>query len=136
MPRIRVVAAVIERDGKYLITQRREEATLPLLWEFPGGKVDGEADTDAATLEREVLERVGAKIEVGTKVAERHHVYDGYEVTLAMYGCRLAEGEEPRALRVKDVRWVGSTEFANYKFPPADQRTMDELLGVKRWSPG
>lgn len=135
MPRIRVVAAVIERDGKYLITQRREEAVLPLLWEFPGGKV-GEGDTDAAALEREVLERVAAKVIVGGKVAERHHVYDGYEVTLAMYGCTLAEGEEPRALRVREVRWVHSVDFAQYKFPPADQQTMDELLGVKRWTPG
>jgi len=38
--RIRVVAAMIEKDGKYLITQRRPTATLPLLWEFPGGRVE------------------------------------------------------------------------------------------------
>ena len=45
---IRVVAAVIAQDGKYLITQRRPTATLPLLWEFPGGRVeDGETHTDA-----------------------------------------------------------------------------------------
>ena len=40
---IRVVASVVERDGNYLITQRRPEAVLPLLWEFPGGRVDVEA---------------------------------------------------------------------------------------------
>jgi 8-oxo-dGTP diphosphatase len=50
---IRVVAAVIERDGCYLITQRRPNAVLPLLWEFPGGKVE-EGETDAAALRREV----------------------------------------------------------------------------------
>ena len=45
---IRVVAAVIERDGRYLITQRRPSASLPLLWEFPGGRVDaGEGDGQA-----------------------------------------------------------------------------------------
>ena len=44
---IRVVAAVIERDGRYLITQRRPAAVLPPLWEFPGGRVE-EAETDAA----------------------------------------------------------------------------------------
>ena len=57
---IRVVAAVIERDGRYLITQRRPTAVLPLLWEFPGGRVEaGETDTHA--LKREVLHRLGAR---------------------------------------------------------------------------
>ena len=36
---IRVVAAVLEDAGRYLITQRRPTAVLPLMWEFPGGKV-------------------------------------------------------------------------------------------------
>ena len=45
---IRVVAAIIERNGRYLITQRRPAAVLPLLWEFPGGRVeDAESDRDA-----------------------------------------------------------------------------------------
>ena len=56
---IRVVAAVVENDGLYLITQRRESAVLPLKWEFPGGKVErGEADEDA--LKRELRERLDA----------------------------------------------------------------------------
>ena len=47
-PHVRVVAAEIQRDGLYLITQRRESAVLPLLWEFPGGRVEeGEADAEA-----------------------------------------------------------------------------------------
>ena len=45
---IRVVAGVIERGGRYLITQRRATAVLPLLWEFPGGRVEpGESDAQA-----------------------------------------------------------------------------------------
>ena len=43
---IRVVAALVEREGRYLITQRRPTAVLPLLWEFPGGRVEtGETDS-------------------------------------------------------------------------------------------
>ena len=129
---IRVVAAVIEREGKYLITQRREEAVLPLLWEFPGGRVN-DGETDEAALRREIQERVGVNVDVGDRVAERHHAYDGYEVMLCLYTCKLREGAEPKPVRVRDVRWVGSGEFASYPFPPADQKTMDELLGVKRW---
>ncbi|MEC8423914.1 MAG: NUDIX domain-containing protein, partial [Myxococcota bacterium] len=56
-PHIRVVAAEIVRDGRFLITQRRPEATMPLLWEFPGGRVE-EGETDAAALARELAEEM------------------------------------------------------------------------------
>ena len=65
---IRVVAAVLERDGRYLITQRRSSAVLPLLWEFPGGRVE-EGETDAHALKREVSHRLGAEIEVGKLIS-------------------------------------------------------------------
>jgi 8-oxo-dGTP diphosphatase len=126
---VRVVAAVIERDGKYLITQRRDEAVLAGLWEFPGGKVE-EGETDEAALEREVEHRIGATVGVAEKVAERNHEYEKYVIHLTLYACQLAPGAEPRAVRVKDVRWVTSSEFGSYKFPPADQATMDQLLGL------
>jgi 8-oxo-dGTP diphosphatase len=130
MEAIRVVAATIERDGRYLITQRRREAVLPLLWEFPGGRVeDGESDADA--LRREIRERLAAEIEVGEELATMVHDYDGYSVTLVVYGARLLS-EELRAARVNDCRWVPSDEFDRYAFPPADQATMDKLLGLHR----
>jgi 8-oxo-dGTP diphosphatase len=129
---IRVVAAVISREGRYLITQRRDEAVLPNLWEFPGGRVEaGEADEEA--LHREVRERIGVDVRVDEKVAEKHHEYDGYDVHLTLYACHLDPGLEPSAVRVKEVRWVASSDFPDYTFPPADQATMDQLLGVKRW---
>ncbi len=129
---VRVVAAVIEREQRYLITQRREEAALPGLWEFPGGKVET-GETDAEALCREVLYRVGVAVEVAELLSDREHAYDGYGVHLSLYRCSLAPAAEPQALRVQQVRWVGSAEFGDYRFPPADQATMDALLGVKRW---
>ena len=78
---VRVVAAVVEREGRYLITQRREQAVLSLLWEFPGGKVEaGEADEDA--LRRELRERLDAEGKIGRKLGEKVHEYDGYRVSL------------------------------------------------------
>lgn len=124
---VRVVAAVIERDGKYLITQRRDEAVLPGLWEFPGGKVE-EGETDEGALHREVLGRIGVDVEVREKLAEREHNYDKYDVHLTLYACKLEADKTPQPLRVKDLRWVASSEFSSYKFPPADQATMDRLL--------
>jgi 8-oxo-dGTP diphosphatase len=128
---IRVVAAVVERQGKYLITQRRDEAVLPRMWEFPGGKVeDDESDEDA--LKREVQERLGVDLVVVKKLTDREHDYDGYVVHLTLFSCTLPPGVEPRAQKVRDVRWVASEEFSQYPFPPADQATMDQLLGVSR----
>ena len=57
-PLIRLVAAVIERDGRYLITQRRSTAVLPGLWEFPGGRVE-DGETDEQALSRELARTAG-----------------------------------------------------------------------------
>jgi 8-oxo-dGTP diphosphatase len=128
---VRVVAAVVEQDGKYLITQRRESAVLALLWEFPGGRVEtGERDEDA--LKRELRERLDAEATIGKKLGEKVHEYDGYRVALALYEATLVEGRPLVARRVRDFRWVSSTEFDQYPFPDADQQTMDQLLGFSR----
>jgi len=131
---IRVVAAVIQQDGKYLITQRRENASLPLLWEFPGGRVEpGESDNEA--LEREFKERLGAKVNVGKPVAFRRHDYDGYTVELVLYEATL-ETDELEPKRVKEYRWVAADEFGQYPFPPADSASLDDFeLLVGRGKP-
>ncbi len=131
VPHIRVVAAVIEKDGRFLITQRRAGGSLGGLWEFPSGKVeDSEADEEA--LRRELRERVGVSIDVGEVVAHRTHCYDGYAVDLVLYKACLLPGEEPHPVRVDDLRWVPAAELENYRFPDADQETTDELLGIRR----
>jgi len=128
---VRVVAAVIAREDRYLITQRRAAAVLPLMWEFPGGRVE-EGESDEEALRREVRGRLDVDIEVGACIARRTHVYDGYSVDLALYQAFLQEEAEPRPVRVADCRWVRSRDFDAYPFPAADQATMDLLLGIRR----
>src|SRR5687768_1486099 len=125
---IRVVAAVIERDGRYLITQRRATAVLPLLWEFPGGKVEA-GETDADALQREVEHRLGVRVEPGEMISYVNHPYERYAVDLYLYECRISSGE-PSAVNVNDFRWVMSSEFERYNFTPADEASMSKLLGV------
>lgn len=125
-PHVRVVAAEIERDGHYLITQRRETAVLPLLWEFPGGKVEpGEQDHEA--LVRELQERLGIRVAPGPLSLHVAHEYERYVLDLVVYHAKIIEGE-PQPLRVRDVRWVSPADFVEYPFPGADQQTMDALL--------
>jgi 8-oxo-dGTP diphosphatase len=130
-PLIRLVAAVIEKDGKYLITQRRATAVLPGLWEFPGGRVE-EGETDEAALGRELKERLGVEVSVKQRMAHRVHTYQGYSVDLNLYQAEILDQATPRPLRVADAKWVPSNEFEKYPFPAADQPTTDLLLGFRR----
>lgn len=124
---IRVVAAVVESNGKYLITQRRPEAVLPLLWEFPGGRVES-GETDEEALRREMKERLDVEIDVGPQLATSVHDYEGYSVTLVVYEAKLLS-ESLQPVRVNAFHWAASEDFGRYQFPPADQATMDKLLG-------
>ena len=128
MRTIRVVAAVLERDGKYLITQRRGTAVLPMMWEFPGGRVEaGESDQQA--LKRELLHRLGAAIDVGKLISFVSHPYEHYVVDLFLYECTLLT-ESLHPLAVQAFKWVASGEFDQYPFTPADEASMNKLLGV------
>ena len=123
---VRVVAAEIERDGKYLITQRRPEAILPLLWEFPSGRVeDGESDEDA--LKREIEERLGAEINVAELSMFIKHEYETYALDFCVYRCTLIS-ESVSAKAVHDCKWVTPAEMGDYEFPPADAQTISKLL--------
>jgi 8-oxo-dGTP diphosphatase len=125
---IRVVAAVLEKEGRYLITQRRATAVLPLMWEFPGGRVEGD-ETDANALKREVSHRLGAEIEVGKLISFVSHPYESYVVDLFLYECALM-GETLEARNVNAFKWATSAEFDQYPFTPADEASMNKLLGV------
>lgn len=124
---IRVVAAVLESGGRYLITQRRPTAVLPLLWEFPGGKVEP-GETDAQALKRELLHRLGAQIECGKLISFVSHPYEHYAVDLFLYECRLVT-DKLEARNVNAFKWVPSSEFDKYPFTPADEASMNKLLG-------
>ena len=125
---IRVVAAVVQKNERYLITQRRPNAVLPLLWEFPGGRVE-EGESDAHALRRELLERLGVEVEVGQLISFVSHPYEHYSVDLHLYECKLKD-DNLQAKAVNAFRWVTSGEFDQYPFTPADEASMTKLLGV------
>src|SRR6516225_4802769 len=69
-----VVAALIVRDGRVLVCQRTRHQTMPLKWEFPGGKIeDGEQPRDA--LRRELDEELGIDAQIGDEVVHMRHEY-------------------------------------------------------------
>ena len=125
-PHIRIVTARIERDGSFLITQRNPHAVLPLLWEFPGGRVE-DGELDEAALSRELQEKLGISVQVGELSMHVCHEYERYHLDLLVYHASTSDTPEPKA--VNDVRWVQPNDFGEYKFPGADQQTVDALLG-------
>jgi mutator protein MutT len=121
---IEVAAAVLERDGRFLIAQRPEGGHLAGYWEFPGGKRHrGESFEDC--LRREILEELGVEVEVGDLLHETTHAYADRRVLLRFYRCRLAGGT-PEPLDAVELRWVPAAGFQDYRFPPADE----EILAI------
>ena len=116
-----VAGLIIGDDGRILITQRRADQSLPLQWEFPGGKVEpGEAPT--AALARELLEELGVVAVVGKIWDVLFHAYPAFDLVMLVYACRLAPGEVPRAVEVADLVWVGTHELPGaWDILPADR---------------
>jgi mutator protein MutT len=121
---IDVVAAVIERDGKLLITRRREGTHLAGLWEFPGGKADpGEAAADA--LEREILEELGVVVTVGEPLATVDWTYPDKRVRIRFFRCAVRG--EPRPQEGQEMAWVAPADLGRHRFPPADAELIARL---------
>ena len=126
--KIRVVGAMIEKEGKYLITQRPPRATLPLLWEFPGGRVEP-GETDEEALARELAEEMGISASVGERVIHVEHAYENYDIDFCVYRCLHVSGQIQH-VGVNDHRWVRPHELDQYEFPAADEKTIAKLLGL------
>jgi mutator protein MutT len=119
--RIVVTAAVIERNGAFLVTRRQRGVHLEGYWEFPGGKCEpDESLTDC--LRRELREELDTDSEVGEEIFTVTHDYPERSVELHFLSCRLLG--EPRPLLGQEMRWVPRTDLSLLQFPPAD----DELI--------
>ncbi len=127
-PLVRVVAAMVERDGRYLLTQRRSTAVLPLLWEFPGGRVE-RGETEERALARELHHRLGVEAIVGARVSSVCHSYESYDVELHLFECAIPSDADLAPQTVHAIAWATSSEFDQYAFTPADERSMNLLLG-------
>ena len=122
----RVVAALIVRSGELLICQRTKHQTMPLKWEFPGGKIEpGERAREA--LLRELDEELGIRPRIGAEVARVRHTYKrGGMVDLRFFLVSELETEiENRIFR--DVRWVKRAELLDYDFLDADRGLVRDI---------
>jgi 8-oxo-dGTP diphosphatase len=126
----RVVAALIFKDKQILVCQRTRHQTMPLKWEFPGGKIEeGEQPRDA--LRRELNEELGIDATIGEEVAcIRHEYKNGSAVELRFYAVREYEGEIENRI-FKDMRWTVRGELPSFDFLEADLQLVRELAEGK-----
>lgn len=124
-----VVAAVIERGGRILVSQRGPGAGQPGRWEFPGGKRE-QGEDDQAALARELREELGVELEVGPLVWTAR----AGPLVLRFFRCPWLPGLRPRPLGSVQFRWVRREELPALPFPPADAELVSALaegrLGV------
>lgn len=122
----RVVAAVIRRGGRILISRRREGGERGGQWEFPGGKVEpGEGEPEA--LRREVREELGCEVEVGRLLVRHRHRYPDLEVELAFYACELPPGSDPLPLGCAALEWAEARSLPAFDFCEADRPVLGEI---------
>jgi len=128
MTAIVVTAAVIDRDGRFLVTRRQQGVHLEGYWEFPGGKCEAGESLDAC-LVRELREELDVEAQVGEEVLVTTHPYADRSVELHFFRCDLKG--EPRPLLGQEMRWATREELATLEFPPADAALI-QMLGHER----
>lgn len=122
--------ALVDQDGRILISQRPEGKALAGLWEFPGGKVEnGETPEDA--LIRELEEELGIKTRVPclAPLTFASHSYETFHLLMPLFVCRrfdgVAIGREGQA-----VKWVKPKALRDYPMPPADEPLIPYLIDL------
>jgi 8-oxo-dGTP diphosphatase len=114
-----VVAALIEREGRLLIAQRRPDGQHPLKWEFPGGKVEPE-ETPEAALARELEEELTIRARIGREITRYEYQYPGRPpILLIFYRAADFEGE-PCNLVFEQIRWESPQRLGEYDFLEGD----------------
>jgi 8-oxo-dGTP diphosphatase len=126
----RVVAGLIVKDGKILVCQRTRHQTMPLKWEFPGGKIE-EGEQPRNALHRELEEELGIDATIGDEAARIRHEYrKGNAVELRFFVVREYRGEmENRIFR--DIQWAAPKELPTFDFLEADLMLVSDLASGK-----
>ena len=112
-----VAAAVIERDGAFLVTRRQKGVHLEGCWEFPGGKCEP-GEPHAVCLARELREELAVDAIVGSEWLRTTHDYPERSVELHFLRAELRGNPVPQ--QGQEMRWVPRGELAALEFPPAD----------------
>lgn len=122
-----VAIALVEREGRWLVSRRLKPDGFAGLWEFPGGKIE-DGETPQAAAARECQEELGIVVEVGDVLPVVDHDYGAVRVRLHLVRCRWVAGQ-PRCREATsaDPRWVDLDELARLPMPAANAVVIEQL---------
>jgi len=120
--------ALVDVDGRVLITRRPEGKTLAGLWEFPGGKVEA-GELPEQSLIRELREELGIDVNVAclAPLTFASHSYSDFHLLMPLWICRRWEGVVT-AKENQELAWVRPQRLKEYKMPPADEPLIPHLI--------
>jgi 8-oxo-dGTP diphosphatase len=124
---IRVVAAIIEQNGRVLICQRPAGKAFGCKWEFPGGKMRP-SETPRQALERELREELGVSVRIGDEVQTVRYRYAEMSDAVQVMFLRAALEGLPRNLAFERIAWARREELPRYDFLAADRRAISRLV--------
>jgi 8-oxo-dGTP diphosphatase len=128
MNHIHVTCAIIEQNGKVLSTQRSETMSLPLKWEFPGGKInDGERPEEC--LKRELHEELGIAVSIARSLAPTTHQYPTFVITLYPFVCRITS-DEIKLHEHKAFTWLPPEKLHELDWAEADFPVIKSYLAM------
>ena len=125
-PHKKIAAGIVWRDGLILIDQRKEDAMLGGLWEFPGGQIEN-SETPEQAVVREVKEELDVEVKVIDFFTSVEHQYTHFTITLFAYHCCYESGD-PKAIGCQDWRWVRKEDLPALAFPRANTKLIEQLL--------
>jgi len=125
-----VAVALVDGDGRVLVSQRPPGKELAGLWEFPGGKVEP-GERPEATLIRELAEEIGIAVEEPclAPLTFASHAYPGFHLLMPLYVCRRWTGT-PQPLEGQGLRWVRPRALRDLAMPPADAPLIPFLIDL------
>ncbi|MFD2616520.1 (deoxy)nucleoside triphosphate pyrophosphohydrolase [Terrilactibacillus laevilacticus] len=123
---IYVVGAVIIEKGKILCAQRGPSKSLANKWEFPGGKIES-GETPQEALQREIVEEMQCKVEIGDQIEQTVYEYDFGIVHLTTFFCKLIDGE-PVLTEHAAIKWLLPNELKSLDWAAADIPTIEKLF--------
>lgn len=119
---IEVTAAIIRKDGKFLICQRPRGKNCELLWEFPGGKIEP-GETGEQCIVREIQEELCVTLHVLRKFTDVVYEYPDRTVHLHFYITEIESGELVRKEH-NAFAWITKEDIPNYQFCPVDAKML------------
>ncbi len=125
-----VACALVDADGRVLVTQRPDGKPLAGLWEFPGGKLEPGERPEAALI-RELSEELGISVQEPclAPLTFASHGYEGFHLLMPLYICRRWEGA-PASREGQAIRWIRPGMLRSLAMPPADEPLIPALIDL------